>query len=265
LLPFFEFLFFQKGASLFLAIYATRPVRVIKSINKGILVKFQKLSVVFIFALIFSCSPTYGMCKLKNGKMCPKPVVLTMRPLLELAAAQNFIAFFDLVEKCKNPNYSYPPCGPKIGGKKSIEYLHRLKLVDEDGNVDQSCVRDIVLSSVVGDSFDLKLVDPVECDYTEKEDYAPIQFCIPAPMDEYWNTGMPECVLEVKDEDPIDSWGSLTVIAPESFRSSWSSICKKYVIRCTGPAQERLPFEGYVRFIHDLRPDLPLPKGLTLE
>ena len=73
------------------------------------------------------------MVTLKNGAQEHKATVVACFMNIEKIAQENFIAFFDLNEAAKNPNYSYPPCGPGMGGQHSIELLSNYGLTDRKG------------------------------------------------------------------------------------------------------------------------------------
>lgn len=45
------------------------------------------------------------MVKLKNGSEVPEPVVVTTMMNIELLMEKNPIAFYELVQKCRNPKH----------------------------------------------------------------------------------------------------------------------------------------------------------------
>jgi predicted NBD/HSP70 family sugar kinase len=97
------------------------------------------------------------MVKLKNGAEEAEPVVklvvMSIRTLLESGKMEDTLAFFDLVSKARDPRY-------KVFSPVQENILKRLALLQPDGNIHES-IRNVVLSAVVGESFEMRLVSPV--------------------------------------------------------------------------------------------------------
>lgn len=95
-------------------------------------------------------------------------------------------------------------------------------------------------------------------------------FYVQKPGDEYWNTGMTNCVIEASPIDVSESgladWRktdeyvrqNLKVITPKEF--SWPFVKKSLWEECSGPSR-KLEFREYVQLYHSLRPKHPLPSG----
>jgi hypothetical protein len=75
--------------------------------------------------------------------------MMVLRNLL----TQHPIAFYELVQVCKNPNH-------KLFGKTG-EILGRFAIVQPDGGVHDS-IRNIVLSAVEGEDYSIQLTNPVK-------------------------------------------------------------------------------------------------------
>ena len=93
------------------------------------------------------------MSQLKTGKSVPTPLVTTTMIALHQIIAEDGIAFYELVEFCKDSNH-------KIRG--GADKLKTLALLQSDGSI-HSDVREIVLAAIEGEGLDLALVSP----YTE--------------------------------------------------------------------------------------------------
>lgn len=95
-------------------------------------------------------------------------------------------------------------------------------------------------------------------------------FYVQKPCDEYWNTGMTDCVIEAGPIDVSESglydWqktdeyvrDNLKVINPKDF--AWPHVEKRMWVECSGPSR-KLEFREYVELYHSLKPERPLPKG----
>ncbi len=104
--------------------------------------------------------PGVHMVILKDGTPAPKVTVEALMISLKALHAQNFVAFFDLVEKCKNPNYSFPSIG--LGAEDSRSVLRRGGWLDANDIV-VPLTKAIVLNSVVGEGFDMQIGFPLRC------------------------------------------------------------------------------------------------------
>lgn len=89
---------------------------------------------------------------LKNGTEEADVMVTTGMMALESVMKDNPIAFYELVMKCRDPNHQF------FGNTGEI--LKSRSLVEQSGNIHDS-VRNIVLSAVSGDEFDMRLSNPV--------------------------------------------------------------------------------------------------------
>lgn len=92
------------------------------------------------------------MVKLKNGSEVAKPVVIALMINLEALMKSNPIAFYELVEKCKNSEHEM------FGHTKDV--VTEWALIDSNGSVN-SAVRDVVLSAVEGEELSMSLGNPV--------------------------------------------------------------------------------------------------------
>ena len=96
------------------------------------------------------------MVTLKDGTQVPEAILRETTQRITTLKKQNYVALFDLVEKCKNAEYKflYNPFGD------SKASLTKLTLMDENGNVCED-VRKVVLNSVGKLDLSLKLVNPL--------------------------------------------------------------------------------------------------------
>ncbi len=95
-------------------------------------------------------------------------------------------------------------------------------------------------------------------------------FYVQKPCDEYWNTGMGDCVIEagpidvsesgLDDRQKTDEFvrDYMKVINPKNF--SWPHVRKSMWVECSGPSRE-LGSREYIELYHSLKPECPLPKG----
>lgn len=95
---------------------------------------------------------TMNMVKLKNGSEVPESVVATTMMNLECLMSKNPIAFYELVEKCKNPKHEM------FGNTKKV--AEELALMNS-GSV-HDITKNIVLSAVQGEELNMTLNSPVE-------------------------------------------------------------------------------------------------------
>ena|SRR3990167_5460798 len=93
------------------------------------------------------------MLKLKNGSEVAKPIVFTTMITLNELMETNPIAFFELVQKCRNPQH-------EMFGNTEDE-VRKWGLMDYAPGKVHECTRDIVLSAVEGDDLGMQLTSPV--------------------------------------------------------------------------------------------------------
>jgi hypothetical protein len=97
-------------------------------------------------------APSFSMVKLKNGSEVAEPLVTTTMMNLELLMEKNPIAFYELVEKCRNPKH-------EMFGN-TAEVAEGLALMNN--RQCHSTTRDIVLSAVHGEDLEMTLGSPIE-------------------------------------------------------------------------------------------------------
>ena len=97
------------------------------------------------------------MVTLRNGSQVPQVTLISVYMNIEAAAQENFMALFDLVEKCKDAGYKFVT--NPFGDSKAILKAHAL--IDENENVHDD-IKTIVLNSVEGSGMSLKLVNPLQ-------------------------------------------------------------------------------------------------------
>lgn len=97
------------------------------------------------------------MATLRDGSQVPQVVVVTTSTNLRAATEENYVALFDLVEKCKDASYQFV-VNP-FGASKAI--LKKWALIDGSEKVHED-VRKIVLNSIEGEGLSLKLVNPLK-------------------------------------------------------------------------------------------------------
>ena len=90
--------------------------------------------------------------KLKNGSEEPDAVVMATIITLKELQKSDYTSFFDLVDSCRNKGRV--PFGD--GGRK----LHSWGLFQSDHKTPHTAVKNIVLSFVTGDLFNMKLTSP---------------------------------------------------------------------------------------------------------
>lgn len=94
---------------------------------------------------------TISTVKLKNGSEAVEVLVETTMISLTSLREENTIAFFELVQKCRNPQHIM------FGDAKEI--AQKFGLI-EQGKI-HDVIKDIILSAVEGDMLDMKMVDPI--------------------------------------------------------------------------------------------------------
>lgn len=99
-------------------------------------------------------------------------------------------------------------------------------------------------------------------------------FYVQKPVDQYWNTGMANWVVEAAPIDNADSslssWqktdeyvrSHLKVINPKTF--SWPIIDKGFWVECAGPVR-KLERNDYMQLVHSIMPQRPLPTDWVVE
>lgn len=90
---------------------------------------------------------------LKNGTEEVAPLVKMTMLLLHKLIKENPIALYELAMVCRDSKHI--PFGD------TEEELRKQKLLQLDGKV-HSSIRNVVLSAVVGDGFDMSLVNPID-------------------------------------------------------------------------------------------------------
>ena len=95
---------------------------------------------------------------LKNGSSEVKPLVAatmhSLNAVLEGSgdALNGMLAFYELVQKCKNPSH-------EIWSDAQSTLLMSLSLIDANGDV-HSSIKNVVLSAAQGDGLELSLGSP---------------------------------------------------------------------------------------------------------
>lgn len=92
------------------------------------------------------------MIKLKNGSEAPEPAVITTMISLESLMDKNPIAFYEFVQKCRDPNHEM------WGNTK--EAVAKLALINNNSVHD--ITKNVVLSAVQGEDLEMALSSPVE-------------------------------------------------------------------------------------------------------
>ncbi len=95
---------------------------------------------------------SFNMVKLKNGSEVAEPIVITTMMNLKLLMNKNPIAFYELVEKCRNSEHEM------FGNTREV--VEGLALMN-NGTCHET-TRDIVLSAVHGEDLGMTLGSPVE-------------------------------------------------------------------------------------------------------
>src|SRR3990167_887425 len=93
-----------------------------------------------------------AMLKLKNGSEVAQSIVVATMMSLDALINSNPIAFYELVEKCRDSKHEM------FGNTKEV--VAKWALIDMNGSV-HSCIKDVVLSAVEGDGLDMSLGRPV--------------------------------------------------------------------------------------------------------
>jgi hypothetical protein len=101
------------------------------------------------------------MATLRDGSKVAGSALHTVTRNIESVRQKNFLAFFDLVEKCKNPSYRFV-VNP-FADSKAI--LRKYGLIDENDRVHDD-VRNIVINSIQGDGLSIELISPIKKEVT---------------------------------------------------------------------------------------------------
>jgi len=158
------------------------------------------------------------MVKLKNGSEVPKPVVVTTMMSLEALMEKNPIAFYELVEKARNPKH------PMFGNTQDV--VAKWALIDLSGVI-HSAVRDVILSAVSGDELDMRLGNPVALENEAKNDSSKKsseqnKYFIARPLDRFGNTLGPMAIIEAEIIEKSKYGGTrIKVIAPKEIAEKW--------------------------------------------
>ncbi len=86
------------------------------------------------------------------------------------------------------------------------------------------------------------------------------KFYVEKPADEYWNVGHGNVVIEAIEEE-YKYGRHLVILSPDHVKRSWPALHPDLFIQCNGPSRT-LSLKEYVRLIHELMPERPLPRGL---
>jgi hypothetical protein len=90
---------------------------------------------------------------LKNGRTEAKPLVAVLKTVLETLFTESPVVAYELVMKARDPNH-------QIWGNCADD-LKALNLLHSDGTMHNS-TRNIILSAVTGEGFDMILSDPIK-------------------------------------------------------------------------------------------------------
>lgn len=103
------------------------------------------------------------MVTLKDGSQVTQVAYGTVSMSLQRVVEESDVALYDLVEKCKDASYNLPVS--PFGDSKAL--LTKLDLIDQRGKVHDD-VQKIVLNSIEGSGYDLKLVSPLQSKEVQK-------------------------------------------------------------------------------------------------
>jgi len=96
---------------------------------------------------------------LKDGSQVALSIVAAISRNLYAVAKKNRVALYDLVQKCKKANYSFPPSSLNPFGDAKV-LLKEYGLLDSNDGV-QDTVKSVALNSIVINGFQIKLVNPI--------------------------------------------------------------------------------------------------------
>lgn len=94
---------------------------------------------------------------LRDGSEVPQPVLFSTIWSLREAMKVNSLAFHDLVQKCKDPNYRFE--SSPFGNSKPI--LQQFALIDKDERI-HDVVKTIILNSVQGEGLLIRFIHPAK-------------------------------------------------------------------------------------------------------
>lgn len=97
--------------------------------------------------------------KLKNGSELPEEIVTGTIMSLQALMLKNPIVFYELVMKARNPEHTM------FGKTQAVAY--EWDLIDSNGVIN-SQVRDVILSAVIGERLNMKLVNPIVLESEDK-------------------------------------------------------------------------------------------------
>lgn len=93
----------------------------------------------------------FTFAQLKNGEVVPMSMVIHTMNVLDHLMKSNMLAFFELTKQAKDPKY--------ILSDSIKTTVENLALTQND--IIKSTVKDVLLSAINSDGFDMKLYDPV--------------------------------------------------------------------------------------------------------
>jgi len=92
--------------------------------------------------------------KLRNGTVVSEAAMVTTMMNLRALKEENNIAFYEFVQKCKNPQHSI------FGGTSTEKIISEAGLMSE-GKISED-IRNVALSAIEGEALDIHLVNPCE-------------------------------------------------------------------------------------------------------
>jgi hypothetical protein len=105
-----------------------------------------------MFASLFKRQYSLKMVKLKNDSEAPESAVVTTMRNLDFLMKKNPIAFYELVQKCRNPKHDML--------ENTNAEVEKLALM-QSGSIHE-ITKNIILSSVEGEGLGMTLKSPVE-------------------------------------------------------------------------------------------------------
>jgi hypothetical protein len=120
-----------------------------------------------------STSKDLALVELKNKTTVPKSLVIVTMMSLKALLQKNPIAFYELVQKCRNSKH-------EMFGN-TLEVATKLGLIIHDGRIHEY-TKNIILSAVSGDGLDMSLGSPISEDLSlvneDKQEQETIKFGI---------------------------------------------------------------------------------------
>lgn len=112
---------------------------------------------------------TLAMVTLRDGSQVQQTTLdSVIKNLEEIAESNAVITLDDLVGKCKSAEYKFLV---KLPHCDSETILKRRNLIDQKNGVDES-VKKIVLNSIVGSGYSIKIVDPTKREISQMSSVA---------------------------------------------------------------------------------------------